>query len=875
MHISRTSLTSLLTFTKNRACLSQLGLKALAVLALALAFADSSVAQTPTPTPCPVAWSAGANFPAAGVVRAVGNYFPLNGRFYVMGGRSSDAVGSDFIHPFEYNPETNTWVTKVATYPDNQVNNMACGTLTVSGTPQIYCVGGSAAGATTATARMFSYNPVTDTITPLASDNWPGNTGGANLPGGFAVFQNKLYIFGGFTIGSVALNTIYQFDPTQAAGSRWTLKTATLPVPLAYVPATAIGTLIFTGGGSTVAAGVLTDSNNSYVYNPVADSISTIASIPRATGETRALTVGNKMWVLGGGRTTPNPSNQVDIYDPVAGTWSTGMPFATARRNFPTDTDGSRVFLIGGYDTTGTGFVTTMENFTPGAGCPSPSPSPSASPTPSPSPSVSPSPCQTSFSGAITTSDPTQTGRLFRGGVASACGAPNACSTLAGTFHYDAYTSVNTSGSPACVTATLTTACAGTNFIFAGSYLNSFDPANICTNNIGDPGGSPNGAPVTWGFTVPAGATFVNVIAEVTADAGCAAYTLDLAGIPCGTPLPSPTPSPFTPSPSPSPSPTPCGTSYTRTTGTGATIVPGTALVPGSSCDDCSNPVTIPFSFSFYGTPFTTVNAISNGNLQFSSADTTFTNTCLPYTAANNLIAPHWDDLLLTGAGQGIFTSTTGVAPNRIFNIEWIGGYFSGGGTADFEVRLYEGTNQIDFVYGSVTQGGSSATIGIQRTNGAGGTFDQFACNTAGSVTTGLRVTYVPAGCGTPTPSPTPSVTPTPSPTPSVSPTPGGTTVQFSAPAFPGDESQVEPVTITRTGIITATTTVNFSALSGTATGGAACTSGVDFLTIVNQPVVFNPGETSKTVFITLCPDMLVELLETMNLSLTAVSGGA
>src|SRR5204863_5407630 len=235
-----------------------------------------------------------------------------------------------------------------------------------------------------------------------------------------------------------------------------------------------------------------------------------------------------------------------------------GLPFATARRNFPTDTDGSRVFLIGGYDTTGTGFVTTMENFTPGAGCPSASPTPSSSPTPSPSPSVSPSPCQTSFSGAITTSDPTQTGRLFRGGVASACGAPNACSTLAGTFHYDAYTSVNTSGSPACVTATLTTACAGTNFIFAGSYLNSFDPANICTNNVGDPGGSPNGAPVTWGFTVPAGATFVNVIAEVTADAGCAAYTLDLAGIPCGTPLPSPSPTPSTsPSVSPSPSPTP------------------------------------------------------------------------------------------------------------------------------------------------------------------------------------------------------------------------------------------------------------------------------------------------------------------------------
>jgi len=128
--------------------------------------------------------------------------------------------------------------------------------------------------------------------------------------------------------------------------------------------------------------------------------------------------------------------------------------------------------------------------------------------------------------------------------------------------------------------------------------------------------------------------------------------------------------------------------------------VPGTTLVAGSNCDDCSNPVAIPFTFNFYGQPFTSVNAISNCNLQFSSTDTTFTNTCLPYAAGNFVIAPHWDDMLLTGAGQGIFTSVSGSAPNRILNIEWTGGYFSGGGTADFEARLYEGAGQIDFVYG-------------------------------------------------------------------------------------------------------------------------------------------------------------------------------
>ena len=144
------------------------------------------------------------------------------GSFTPWAGAAADTAGSDFMHPFEYDPATNTWTTKAATYPDNQVNNMACGVLTVSGTPYIYCVGGSAAGATTATARVFFYNPVTDTITTLTgADNWPGDAAGTILPGGFAVTGNKLYILGGFNINVASTNEIWQFDPTAAVGAKW------------------------------------------------------------------------------------------------------------------------------------------------------------------------------------------------------------------------------------------------------------------------------------------------------------------------------------------------------------------------------------------------------------------------------------------------------------------------------------------------------------------------------------------------------------------------------------------------------------------------------------------------------------------------------
>ncbi|MEO5721921.1 MAG: hypothetical protein ABIR71_10680 [Chthoniobacterales bacterium] len=148
----------------------------------------------------------------------------------------------------------------------------------------------------------------------------------------------------------------------------------------------------------------------------------------------------------------------------------------------------------------------------------------------------------TSVNGAITLADPTQTNRLFRSGVDSECGAPNTCSTLPGTFHYRTHSFVNTTGAPACITATLTTSCpVGTNPIFAGAYLTSFNPANICANNIGDSGSSPStpGVPITFDFTVPTGATFVVAVSEVTANAGCSSYTLDIAGLCRVAPVPT------------------------------------------------------------------------------------------------------------------------------------------------------------------------------------------------------------------------------------------------------------------------------------------------------------------------------------------------
>jgi N-acetylneuraminic acid mutarotase len=338
-------------------------------------------------------WAAGPNMLSAGV-RFVGVFFPGNGKFYLMGGRAFDGGGGEFTNPFEYDPVTNTWTQKSAPYPDNKVNNMACGVLNDAGTDYIYCVGGSESAASTATDRVFRYDPITDTISTVAAP-WPRGVTGDTLPGGFAVLNNKLYTIGGFVINVQMISDIWEFTPGVNA---WVQKVS-LPVERGYVPATAIGNLIYTAGGSSYD-GLLHDTTDSFVFDPVANTINPIASIPRATAETRALNFCNQMYVMGGGREAPNPSNEVDIYDPGTNSWTTGLPFVTVRRNFGTDTDGTNtIWLVGGYASDGFTPLDSMEIFNcPISPCGTPTPTPTVTPTatptatPSATPTVTPTP---------------------------------------------------------------------------------------------------------------------------------------------------------------------------------------------------------------------------------------------------------------------------------------------------------------------------------------------------------------------------------------------------------------------------------------------------------------------------------------------------
>ncbi|MEV4185654.1 S8 family serine peptidase [Streptosporangium canum] len=138
--------------------------------------------------------------------------------------------------------------------------------------------------------------------------------------------------------------------------------------------------------------------------------------------------------------------------------------------------------------------------------------------------------------------------------------------------------------------------------------------------------------------------------------------------------------------------------------------------------DDAAQPVTLPFTFPFYGGGYTSGWISSNGFLNFAASSTTAGNSALPSAAAPNAaIYPYWDDLVLDDQ-SGVYTATIGTAPKRTFVIEWRNArfYSDAAPRISFSTLLGE-DGSIGFRYRGITSeraSGTSATVGIESPGG-------------------------------------------------------------------------------------------------------------------------------------------------------------
>jgi hypothetical protein len=178
--------------------------------------------------------------------------------------------------------------------------------------------------------------------------------------------------------------------------------------------------------------------------------------------------------------------------------------------------------------------------------------------------------------------------------------------------------------------------------------------------------------------------------------------------------------------------------SFSASSGTYTAITGGTAVTltyNGANNNDDgmsipANAIPIGFTFNYNGTNYTTLRACANGFAVFgttalaNNTDTWSNSLVSGVSVQRPILAPLWDDMDLT-AGT-ISYVTTGSSPSRVFTLQWANAkwdYNALGACMSFQLKLYETTNVIEFVYqqeaGTIAANSGGASIGI-TTGGTG-----------------------------------------------------------------------------------------------------------------------------------------------------------
>jgi hypothetical protein len=312
----------------------------------------------------------------AGRSRAAAVGFPPNGRVYVLGGEYNN--GSTDMPIEEFDPLASTWTERA-----NLQTGVSNAGAAVIG-DAIYVPGGY--GGTPAAVRntLQVYYPLQNRADTITTDPLPAARFGA----GVAALDGKLYVIGGMDESLVARNTVFEYDPTRPAGSRWQAR-ASMPTARVYLGAAALGNLVYAVGG---IPGVATDLATVEAYDPATNSWSTKRPMSTPRGGPAVVGVGSGapgcggyLFALGGGWT--QYTEAAERYDPATDTWQPITALPAARRTLFAAYSPSTFALVAGGGWDGT-YSSRVDSITCSGGLQLPTPTPTVPVTPSPTPTA-------------------------------------------------------------------------------------------------------------------------------------------------------------------------------------------------------------------------------------------------------------------------------------------------------------------------------------------------------------------------------------------------------------------------------------------------------------------------------------------------------
>lgn len=140
---------------------------------------------------------------------------------------------------------------------------------------------------------------------------------------------------------------------------------------------------------------------------------------------------------------------------------------------------------------------------------------------------------------------------------------------------------------------------------------------------------------------------------------------------------------------------------FSQTTGTFTSIHTSGTYIAGGCTSTCYGNLPIGFAFIYNGVSYTQFGLCCSGWISMGGTVPTPSFSPISSGLANNVISPFGGQLTSNVAGNGIYYKTEGTSPNRVLTVEWwqYGFWLNGFDEISFQVKLYETTNEIRFVY--------------------------------------------------------------------------------------------------------------------------------------------------------------------------------
>lgn len=246
-------------------------------------------------------------------------HFPINGKFYAIGGEGPESNRNLPIE--EYDPASDTWTDR--TMLAVGVSNV--GAVVVG--DRIHIPGGW--DGLVARKEHQIFDPLTNTVVlgePMPMESFAH---AVTARGKF------IHVLGGFDHGEYPTTAHYIFDTD---GNTWT-NGAVLPEPVNYPAASSDGRYVYLFGGGT------SDTHKAWRYDPILDSWTALPDLLTARGGPAAFPANGTFNVVGGGW-----NSYLDSMESFDGrVWVEGPTLVTGARTIGADAGGGIALKAGGY----------------------------------------------------------------------------------------------------------------------------------------------------------------------------------------------------------------------------------------------------------------------------------------------------------------------------------------------------------------------------------------------------------------------------------------------------------------------------------------------------------------------------------------------